>query len=278
MQTVALIGYPLGHTLSPAMHNAAYKYLGLDFEYVTLEVTAEELRKAVDGLRALHFAGFNVTIPHKEAVVDLLDELTGQAKKIGAVNTVKNEEGKLIGYNTDASGFYESLRHDLNFDPKGKITGVLGAGGAGKAVCAALLENGAKSVWLTDIDREKGQVLAEYLNDLFEGECKFVDDYSLQGALDDSDLLVNATPIGMHPKINESPLPKGIKFHKKLAVYDVVYNPQETKFIKEAKAQGITQAITGLGMLVRQGALAFSVFTGKPAPLEIMQEAARSAL
>jgi shikimate dehydrogenase len=278
MPTVALIGYPLGHTLSPAMHNTAYKYLGLDYEYVTLEVKAEELARAVDGLRALHFAGFNVTIPHKEAVVDLLDELTGQAQKIGAVNTVKNEEGKLIGYNTDASGFYESLRHDLNFDPKGKITGVLGAGGAGKAVCAALLENGAKSVWLTDIDREKGQALAEYLNDLFEGECKFVDDYSLQGALDDANLLVNATPLGMHPQINGSPLPKGTKLHKKLAVYDVVYNPQETKFIKEAKAQGITQAITGLGMLVRQGALAFSVFTGKPAPLEIMQEAARSAL
>lgn len=278
MPTVALIGYPLGHTLSPAMHNAAYKYLGLDYEYVTLEVKAEELARAVEGLRALHFAGFNVTIPHKEAVVDLLDELTGQAKKIGAVNTVKNEEGKLIGYNTDASGFYESLRHDLNFDPKGKKAGVLGAGGAGKAVSAALLENGVKSVWLTDIDREKGQALAEYLNDLFEGECNFVDDYSLQGALNETELLVNATPIGMHPKVNESPLPKGTKLHKKLAVYDVVYNPQETKFIKEAKAQGITQAMTGLGMLVRQGALAFSVFTGKPAPLEIMQQAARSAL
>jgi len=269
MKTVALIGYPLGHTLSPAMHNAGYKYLGLDYEYVALEVPPEDLSQAVDGLRALHFAGFNVTIPHKEKVVPLLDEITPLARQIGAVNTVQNQEGKLIGFNTDGPGFIESLHQDARFDPKGKKAVILGAGGAGRAVALSLLQNEAKEIVLYDAIAEKAEKLAENIAQKASQD--------LQKEINRADLLVNCSPIGMHPKTGESPLPESIKLHRKLMVYDIVYNPAETKLLRSAKAAG-AKAFSGLGMLVRQGALAFTVFTGKPAPLKVMFQAAQESL
>jgi shikimate dehydrogenase len=277
MKTVALIGYPLGHTVSPAMHNAAFRHLGLDYDYVPLEVAPEDLAKAIDGLRALHFAGFNVTVPFKEAVMPYLDDITKLAQKIGAVNTVKNQEGKLVGFNTDAPGFLESLREEAGFDPKGKTCLVLGAGGAGKAVAAMLAEAHAKTVYIYDVLNDKAQELAEYLGDNFDAEVKALPAEALPGSISKVQLLVNSSPIGMLPKVDQSPLPEDIKLHKKLTVYDLVYNPNETKLLKQTKAAG-AKAVSGLGMLVRQGALAFTVFTGKPAPLEVMFEAAREAL
>jgi shikimate dehydrogenase len=269
MKSVALIGYPLGHSISPAMHNAAYRSLGLDYEYVALEVPPDELLKAVEGLRALHFAGFNVTIPHKENVVPLLDEVTPLARKIGAVNTVQNQEGKLIGFNTDGPGFIESLHEEARFNPKGKKMVILGAGGAGRAVAITLLENEAREIVFYDIIAEKAERLAEYINQKASQD--------LQKEINQADLLINCSPIGMHPKTGESPLPESIKLHRKLMVYDLVYNPAETKLLKSAKEAG-AKAVSGLGMLVRQGALAFTVFTGKPAPLKVMFEAAQESL
>jgi len=277
MKTVAIIGYPLGHTISPAMHNAAYKHLGLDYEYIPLEVPPEDLSKAVEGLRALHFAGFNVTIPHKEAIVPYLDEVTKLARRIGAVNTVQNQEGKLIGYNTDGPGFVESLKAEAGFDPKGKKVVILGAGGAGRAVAVSLAQEGAQTIYLYDVLLKKAQNLAEYLSDNFNSSIQALPLASLPASLTKSQLLVNCSPLGMHPKTDESPLPENIQLHKKLTVYDLVYNPKETKLLQQAKEVG-AKAVSGLGMLVRQGALAFTVFTGKPAPLEIMFEAAKLEL
>lgn len=278
-KVVGLIGYPLGHTISPAMHNAAFKKLGLDYEYVPFEVAPEDLSESLKGMRALHIAGFNVTIPHKEKIVPLLDEVTKLARVIGAVNTVLNQEGKLIGYNTDGAGFVDSLKEDAKVSPRGKRAVVIGAGGASRAVSIMLAETGVESLTLTDIQEEKAKELAEYTGSYFEIDCDFVEVNSkdLQKAIDKADILVNATPIGMHPKIDQSPLEESIKLHSKLLVYDLVYNPSETKLLKKAKRSGCKTCF-GLGMLVRQGALAFTIWTGEEAPLKVMRKAAEEAL
>ncbi len=278
-KVVGLIGYPLGHTISPAMHNAAFKKLGLDFEYVPFEVEPKDLSEALKGLRALHIAGFNVTIPHKESIVPLLDEVTKLARIIGAVNTVLNQEGKLIGYNTDGAGFIDSLKEDAKTDPHGKGVVVLGAGGASRAVSIMLAEAKAKSIILADVQEEKAKELSEYIDSSFEADCDFVgvNSKELQRAIDRANILVNTTPVGMHPKIDQSPLSEEIVLHKKLLVYDLVYNPSETKLLKTAKAAGC-KTCSGLGMLVRQGALAFTIWTGEEAPLKAMRKAAEEAL
>ncbi|MBN3033052.1 MAG: shikimate dehydrogenase [Candidatus Saganbacteria bacterium] len=276
---VGLIGYPLGHSVSPAMHNAAFKELGLDYEYIPFEVEPEDLAQALPGLRALHIAGFNVTIPHKEAVVPLLDDVTKLARTIGAVNTVVNQEGKLIGYNTDGPGFIESLKEDAGFEAAGKRAVVLGAGGAGRAVATMLAEVGAAALFLADLDAGKAAALTEYVDTLSNTKCGWagLDSLALKTAIEQADLLVNATPLGMHPDVNKSPLPAKVQLPKSILVYDLVYNPAETKLLKTARAAGC-RAVSGLGMLVQQGALAFTVFTGEEAPLETMLAAARKAL
>ncbi len=278
-KVVGLIGYPLGHSVSPPMHNAAFKKLGLDFEYVPFEVEPKDLSEALKGLRALHIAGFNVTIPHKESIVPLLDEVTKLARIIGAVNTVLNQEGKLIGYNTDGAGFIDSLKEDAGVNPKGKNVVVLGAGGASRAVSVMLAEAGARSIALTDVLEEKAKDLSEYVGSYFEIPCNSVklNSPDLQKAIEAADILVNSTPIGMRPRIDQSPLDKSIKFHPRLLVYDLVYNPSETKLLKDARSAS-SKTCSGLGMLVRQGALAFTIWTGEEAPVEIMRQAAEEAL
>ncbi|MGB9612774.1 MAG: shikimate dehydrogenase [Candidatus Margulisiibacteriota bacterium] len=278
-KVVGLIGYPLGHTVSPAMHNAAFRALGLDYEYVPFEVPPKDLNEALKGLRALHVAGFNVTIPHKETILPLLDEITKLAKIIGAVNTVENQEGKLVGYNTDGPGFIESLREDANFEPKGKKVVVLGAGGASRALSTMLAETQVKSLTLVDVLEDKAISLASYIASYFEIECTSVSKSSIdfQQKISEADLLINATPVGMYPKVNDCPLPETIKLSKDTIVYDLVYNPAETKLLKMAKSAGC-KTCSGLGMLVRQGALAFTIFTGEEAPIEVMWSAAQDAL
>jgi len=276
---VGLIGYPLGHTVSPAMHNTAFTHLGIDYEYVPFEIESRDLSDGVNGLRALHVAGFNVTVPYKEKVIPLLDEVTELARIIGAVNTVLNQDGKLIGYNTDGAGFIESLKEDAKTDPKDKNVVVLGAGGASRAICVLLAENKVKSLTIVDLEEEKSADLAAYVNSYFGTKCSAVSVTSpdLQKAIKKADVLINCTPIGMRPKMDQSPLPKNTKLSAKLLVYDLVYNPQETKLLKEAEAAGC-KTCSGLGMLVRQGALAFTIWTGEEAPVDIMSKAAEQAL
>ncbi len=276
---VGIIGYPVSHSISPQMHNAAFENLGLNFEYVPFEVKPEDLKKVLDGLRGEGIIGFNVTIPHKEEIIPYLDEVTKLPRIIGAVNTVKNENGKLVGYNTDGPGFIESLREDAGVEVAEKEIVVLGAGGAAKAVVVSLAEEEAKNIFVTDIIKEKAENLAKYVDSLFKTEVRAVPHRSkeLLAKIKEADILINATPIGMKGKENECPIDENVEFKTGCLVFDLIYNPPETKLMKISKSKG-ANVINGLGMLVRQGALAFSIFTGLTPPIDIMRKAAEEAL
>jgi len=274
-----IIGNPLEHSVSPQMHNAAYEKLGLNYCYVPILVKKRDLEQVLDGIRMIGFVGVNVTLPYKEAVITHLDEVTKNARVIGAVNVILNQEGRLVGYNTDGPGFIDSLREDAGLSVKGKNVVVLGAGGGAKAVTMMLAEEKVKTMVVADLDHEKAQTLCEYINSHFDiapYACKSTGK-ELAVSIEKCDLLVNATPVGMTPQSDSMPIPDDIKIPKDAVVYDLVYNPLETKLLKWAKANG-AKAVSGVGMLVRQGALTFSIFTEQEAPITLMRSAALKAL
>jgi len=274
-----IIGMPIEHSVSPQMHNTAFDKLNLNYCYVPIPVKPEDLEKALEGIRMLGFVGVNVTIPHKEAVIPHLDEVTKLARLTGAVNVVLNQEGRLVGYNTDGPGFIDSLKEDAGFDVTGKKVVVLGAGGAAKAVTIMLAQDKVKTMVISDIDYERSEKLCEYINSHFSlapYACP-VKSKELYKSIEECDLLVNATPVGMYPKDKECPIDNSVIFKPETIVYDLVYNPLETKLLKLAKTKGV-KPISGIGMLVRQGAVAFSLFTEEEAPVDIMKEAALKAL
>jgi shikimate dehydrogenase len=268
----ALIGDPVEHTMSPAMHNAAFKKTGLDYLYIPLRVSMEQLPQAVAGLKALNLAGFNVTIPHKVAVIPLLDSLDTLAEKIRAVNTVVNDNGKLKGYNTDAEGFYRVLL-EQGISPQGRNVVLLGAGGAARAIAYILAEKGAR---LTVLNRQQeidwAENIARFIHDDLQKEVKVFELGDIAKALPGADLLVNATSVGMSPADEVSPVPTGL-LKGVPAVFDIVYNPLKTKLLKEAAAAGAL-TLSGLDMLAWQGALAFEKWTGKAAPVDLMRREA----
>jgi len=265
---IKLIGYPLGHSVSPAMQNTAFQQLSLDYKYELEQVAPDKLEEVVAKLKNdPNIAGFNVTVPYKEKILPFLDELSASAKLIGAVNTVVVQNKKLIGHNTDGQGFIASLKEEAGFDPKNKTALVIGAGGGSRAICLMLMKNGLRSLSLMDIDLAKAKTLSAEIN------CSVVDPNKLQEMINKADLLVNATPIGMSPNIDQSPLADNISIPDQVLVYDLIYNPAVTKLMKKAKL-----SCTGLGMLVHQGALAFEIWTNQPAPLTIMRQAAEQAL
>jgi shikimate dehydrogenase len=262
--------------MSPAMHNAAFKEMGLDFVYLPFQVKPEALAEAVAGLRALNVRGFNVTIPHKVAILPLLDTLDPLAEKIGAVNTVVNTDGSLRGFNTDAEGFYRALK-ERGVKPEGKKVAVLGAGGASRAVSYILVDKGAR---VTVINRREHLVRAR---DIAENVGKSLGNPVAVAALDNLaeslrniDILVNTTSVGMWPQSGETMVPaallKGVP-----VVFDIVYNPVETRLLKEAAKAG-AKIINGVDMLAWQGALAFEKWTGRPAPLDLMRRQILKAL
>jgi len=271
---LGLVGYPVGHSYSPAMHNRGFATLQLDYCYLPLPVCPEDLAKGVEGLRAIGCAGFNVTIPHKEAIVPFLDEVDAEARRSGAVNTVVNIEGRLIGSNTDGRGFLRSVSELWNFTPAGQKIVVLGAGGAARAIAAALASSGAASVTIANRHRERAEKLVELLKS--ESPCMFfaadLNDPGLDLALEQSALVVQTTSVGMHPRIDVEPVINPQRLFKHNLVYDIIFNPWETRFLREAKLQGCRTA-NGLGMLLYQGALSFERWTGQTAPLEEMRQA-----
>jgi shikimate dehydrogenase len=274
---VGLLGWPVAHSHSPAMHKAAFKELGLHWDYLLLPVRPEHVSDAVHGIRGFGLEGANVTVPHKQAVMESLDEVTEEARAIGAVNTILNQEGRLIGYNTDAVGFLRALR-EVGFDPRGCRAVLLGAGGAARAVLYTLLAARAEVV-LVNRGLQRGRQLADDFQPLFQARVPVLPlaySYALQEALNSADLLVNATNMGMHPQGEASPLPDAVAFHKALTVYDLVYQPLHTRLLSDARAAG-ARGIDGLGMLVHQGAAAFTLWTGEVAPLEVMRAAASSS-
>jgi shikimate dehydrogenase len=274
---VGVIGWPVEHSLSPAMHNAAFAALGLDWVYLPLPVYPDHLGEAVRGLRALGFAGTNVTVPHKEAALAHLDEVSHAAQVIGAVNTIAVRNGSLYGDNTDAAGFIASL-HDAGFDPPGTYCAVLGAGGAARAVVHALADAGALQVCVYNRSLDRAWSLCQDMAK-FHTDVRFepapLSDVSAIG--DETDLLVNTTSLGMWPHTETSPWPRDLPIPGHLTVYDLAYNPQETFFLAQAQAVG-AETVGGLGMLVHQGAAAFELWAGHPAPVAIMQEACLEAL
>jgi shikimate dehydrogenase len=269
-----LIGDPVEHTMSPVMHNAAFKKLGLDYIYLPFRVKPEALAEAVVGLRALNVRGFNVTIPHKVSVIPLLDSLDPLAEKIGAVNTVVNNNGELRGYNTDAEGSLRALL-GRGVEPRDKNVVILGAGGAARAIAYILAGRGAHLTILNrKLELDWAGDIAEFIRDDLGREVRVMElvPRKLAAALAGAGILVNATSVGMSPAGGKSPVPARL-LHRRLVVFDIVYNPLLTRLLREARAAG-ARVIGGIDMLAWQGALAFEKWTGRAAPLSLMRREA----
>jgi shikimate dehydrogenase len=275
MKTV-LIGWPLAHSISPAIHNAAFEALGMEGAYALLPVEREEdLRGVLAGLKSdQEWAGANVTVPYKEKVVAHLQKLEGAAARMKAVNTVARKGNRLIGHNTDMPGFLADLDRN-GFDFRGRNVLVIGSGGAARAVVLGLVESRCR-LSLVAVIRGQAETLARELGD---GRVDVIswDDPALAERARSASLVVNTSPVGMWPSFDASPWPENIPFPEKAGVYDVVYNPVETRFLREARSRGL-KAAGGLGMLVEQGALAFELWTGVKAPRDVMMRAAEAAL
>ncbi len=278
MIQLGLTGYPLGHSLSPKLHAAAFKAVGLEGEYKVYPVSPDDpagLPQLMQRLRSGELQGLNVTIPHKQTVIPLLDELTPTAQAIGAVNTVILRDGRLVGENTDAPGFLADLKQSLNVASAGRAL-VLGCGGAARAVVYALLQNGWDvPLAIRRADEQMARELIESFK-AFAGDrlsrYVWLEAETLRPLVDSVQLVVNTTPLGMSPHVDVSPWPEGLPFPR-AALYDVVYNPRETLLVKQARAAGL-RAETGLGMLVAQAALSFEIWTGRVPPIDVMLAAA----
>jgi shikimate dehydrogenase len=276
---LGLIGFPLSHSLSPKIHEAAISALGLQGEYLLYSVAPEEIGRLAVLARRMRdgeIQGLNVTIPHKQAIMPLLDELTPSAQLIGAVNTLYLREGKLIGHNTDAPGFLADLAKFLQNTPPEKNALVLGAGGASRAVVYGLLKDGWKiTLAVRRADLNQASALIESFESL---KVATMINLVLMEAGDlgrlgcEIQLIINATPIGMFPKVDISPWPEKLPLPNGATIYDLVYNPRPTRFVQNALAAGL-QATTGLGMLVEQAALSFACWTGQNAPREALYAA-----
>jgi shikimate dehydrogenase len=265
----ALLGDPVDHSLSPSIHNAAFRALGIDAQYIKIQVKPDKLEDAIKGFKALGIAGANITIPHKINVMEFLDEIDPLAKDIGAVNTIVNKNGRLIGSNTDGHGALESLRQTTSLMDK-RIT-LLGAGGAARAIAFTLAkEEKIQNITIMNIDQKMAVQLAEKISEKsgIKTIGVLLNEENLESHLAVTDILINCTPIGMHPKTDESLVPPAL-LSKDLTVFDIVYNPIETNLIKDAKAAGCT-TISGVNMLVLQGAKSFEIFTGKKPDVGLM--------
>jgi shikimate dehydrogenase len=268
----AVYGFPIAHSASPAMQNAAFAKLGLDWRYLAFEVDPRNLRAAIEGARAMNFAGLNLTVPHKLLAVDMVDTLDASAKKFGAVNTIKfetrrNGKCRAIGYNTDADAIVTALRADLGIKLRGAKVLLLGAGGAGRTAALRMAMENVDELFLVNRTRRKAEDLAREIRN----RCPSV---KLSVGYPESkiDLLLNATSLGLKAT---DPLPfdeKQFSFKQTRAAYDMIYRPAETKLLAAARKAGC-RAANGLGMLLHQGATAFEIWTGKKAPIAIMRQA-----
>jgi len=271
-----IIGNPVEHSISPAMHNAAFRELGIDSVYVPFRVRKEDLAAAVKGLKAVNVRGINVTIPHKVDIIPWLDEIDSFAAKIGAVNTVVNRDGFLKGYNTDAEGFLRALEAN-RISPAGKKVLIIGAGGAARSVTFILADRGSE---LTIVNRhsEAAVELAEWVFASFRHSTSAfaLEDARLKEIVRDADILINTTSVGMDPQPDSTPVPASF-LKPGLVVFDIVYSPLRTRLLRDAEKIGAV-TIGGIEMLVRQGAAAFELWTGEKAPVDVMREAAVGAM
>ena len=266
-----IIGNPVESSLSPVMHNAAFKELNLDFVYVAFTVRKNELRNAIAGARSLQVHGLNVTMPHKTSIMKHLDEIDPTAKFIGAINTVLNADGKLIGYITDGVGAIKALKEN-SVRLEGKKLLLLGAGGAAKAVAFHAAQE-VEELRILNRTAQKAKELAEALHKKSDKKASgnSLSSEIIRKELEDTDILVNATSVGMHPNVNQR-LVDSTWLRPDLCVMDIIYNPLETKLAKDAKSAG-AKVISGIEMLVYQGAASFEIWTNHQAPVKAMKEA-----
>ncbi len=271
----ALLGRPVAHSISPQMHNEAFRLLNLDYRYLAFDVAPKELPLAVAGLKAVQIRGFNLTMPHKTAILPLVDELTDAARLSGAVNTVINEQGRLIGHTTDGIGYMQSAA-DAGCDIIGKTMTLLGAGGAATAICVQAALDGVSAIhmfkrrnlswddcqkFVRRISRETGCQVALY---------DIADIDALKSCISESAVLTNATNVGMAPDTNRSIVPEEL-FFPELIVSDIIYNPRETLLLKQAKSRGC-KTFNGLYMLLYQGAASFECWTGQKMPVSAIKD------
>ncbi len=274
---LCLIGNPVAHSLSPAMHNEACRILNLDYVYTALQVNDQDYPAAIKGLTAMHVSGFNVTMPGKRIVAGLVDEISKEAALSASVNTVVPRDGKLYGYSTDGYGFMQSLR-DVGLDLKGEKLSVLGLGGAATAICVQSALDGVKEILIFRRKNSKWAEALAFADQLQAASSARViiadieDESMLQQHCRESSVLVNATSAGMKPHEELLPIKDLSILHKDLLVYDVIYNPMETAFLKAAKAAGCS-TLNGIPMLINQGAKAFEYFTGYEMPVKEVTKA-----
>jgi shikimate dehydrogenase len=267
----AVIGNPVGHSLSPALHNAAFNALGLDFVYVAFRV--EDLKSAISGMRALqNFRGMSVTIPHKIEIIDYLDDVAEVDRFIGSVNTVINDDGRLYGFGTDGPGALKAIL-DAGVNLDGKNVLILGAGGASRAIAFTLARSAPlDTLVILDINEPVMKALA---TDLMAGTAvpiatAYLDNTAIATRVPAADIIINCTPVGMHPNEDATLIPAEL-FNKHQVVFDVVYTPLETRFLREAASQGC-RVISGVEMFINQAVLQFERFTGESAPVEVMRQ------
>lgn len=261
-----VFGDPVAQSRSPLMLNCAFRTSGIDAAYAAFHVLPDQLEQAMHGIRALQFGGVNVTIPHKVNVMKYLDEVDEGARMIGAVNTVVNDSGKWIGYNTDGIGYVRSLKEETRMMIAGKELLVIGAGGAARAIVYALAQENPQKIWIANRTLSKATELAQALADYGNIESVSLDELSSHVQVD---LVVNTTNVGMFPNQEQMPVPPEF-LQQNMVVSDIVYNPLKTKLLQEAEIKGC-QIHGGLGMFIYQGAYAFEYWTKRSAPVEAMR-------
>ncbi len=273
-QNIYIIGFPLSHTLSPAMHNAAFQHLQLPYIYQAKTVAPKNLEKFVKQVRKnKHCRGFNVTIPHKESIIKYLDYISSEALRMGAVNTILKINQFLLGFNTDAQGYLQSLSEQTKFNPLNKKIILLGAGGAAKAIGHALAHEGAKEMIIINRSKHRAKTLQKNLQKFYPKCLVTASDWhpsNLKKNFPKTDLVINCTSVGLHGTAFTN-----FPFHllaKKTLISDIVYKPRMTPWLKDAKKMGF-KIHTGEGMLLHQGALAFTIWTGIAAPVVVMKKA-----
>ena len=271
---VGLIGHPVEHSFSPPMHNAAFEALGMDYAYVAFDVDPLNLKSAIDGAKSLNIKGFNVTIPHKIEVMKHLDEIDEVAALIGAVNTIDFKDMK--GYNTDGIGAVKAIEEVTSIKNKNVV--VAGAGGASRAISFYIAKYGADSLIILNRNVEKADNLAKdvsssnLINDVKSDSMSEINSH-----VADADILIDTTPVGMHPNVDAEPIVLADNMHDDLVVFDAVYNPNDTVLIKEAVKAG-AKPVYGIKMLLYQGAESFRIWTGRDAPVDVMEDALRKTL
>jgi len=279
IQRVGIIGHPIGHTLSPVMHTAAFNELGLPFTYGVFDVVEDFLPALFASIRKNGFTGLNVTIPHKQRVIPLLDDISADAKAMGAVNTIVNKNGTLVGYNTDVDGIEQTLSHYTGRIQNASVV-ILGAGGGARAAAYAIAKNFSPStVRFHNRTASRGEKIAgEFRKEFPRITFDVVHEHQLlAGVIAESTLIVNTTPAGMAPNIEALPIPPAVRFSNKQIIFDIIYTPVETAFLRKARGDGGV-TINGVEMFVHQGEKAFELWTGRAFPVETARQAVLAAL